>query len=146
MPYVVSQLLAALLGRASGAWAERRRERRRDGKHVEDARSGVPVHFRVGLCRAERGHGAGHRANSFYELAIGFTVAAGAFAVGGVSGGAFNPVVAFGASILGIFKWSHIWIYIIANLLGGAAAAYAFLYVQPAEESSGDIEAARTSD
>jgi aquaporin Z len=82
----------------------------------------------------------------FYGLAIGFTVAAGAFAVGGVSGGAFNPAVAFGASILGIFKWSHIWIYIIANLLGGAAAAYAFLYVQPAEKPSGNLEAARASD
>jgi aquaporin Z len=88
----------------------------------------------------------GTEGNSFYGLAIGFTVAAGAFAVGGISGGAFNPAVAFGASILGIFKWSHIWIYIIANLLGGAAAAYAFLYVQPAEKASGDIEAARAND
>jgi aquaporin Z len=68
--------------------------------------------------------------NSFYGLAIGFTVAAGAFAVGGVSGGAFNPAVALGASVLGIFKWSHIWIYIVATLLGGAVAAGTFLYVQ----------------
>ena len=29
--------------------------------------------------------------NSFYGLAMGFTVLIGAFAVGGVSGGAFNP-------------------------------------------------------
>jgi aquaporin Z len=71
--------------------------------------------------------------NSFYGLAIGFTVATGAFAVGGVSGGAFNPAVALGASVLGIFKWSHIWIYIVATLLGGAVAAGVFLYVQPAE-------------
>lgn len=35
-----------------------------------------------------------HADNSFYGLAIGFTVAAGAFAVGGISGGAFNPSVA----------------------------------------------------
>ena len=34
--------------------------------------------------------------NGFFGLAIGFTVAAGAFAVGGISGGAFNPHVATG--------------------------------------------------
>ena len=32
--------------------------------------------------------------NHFFGLAIGFTVAAGAAAVGGISGGAFNPAVA----------------------------------------------------
>ncbi len=71
--------------------------------------------------------------NSFYGLAIGFTVAAGAFAVGGISGGAFNPAVALGATILGALKWSHIWIYIVANFAGGAVAAVAFLYVNPDE-------------
>jgi aquaporin Z len=86
----------------------------------------------------------GTEGNSFYGLAIGFTVAAGAFAVGNVSGGAFNPAVALGATVAGALKWSHIWLYIIINPLGGAAAAYAFLYVQPAEKPEGDIEAART--
>jgi aquaporin Z len=38
----------------------------------------------------------GNANNSFYGLAIGFTVLAGAFAVGGISGGAFNPAVALG--------------------------------------------------
>ena len=37
--------------------------------------------------------------NSFYGLAIGFTVMVGAFAVGGISGGAFNPAVAFGPEL-----------------------------------------------
>jgi aquaporin Z len=81
--------------------------------------------------------------NSFYGLAIGFTVAAGAFAVGAVSGGAFNPAVAFGAMVDGILPWSHIWIYLLANLLGGAVAAYVFLYVEAAEKPEGDLEAAR---
>jgi aquaporin Z len=81
--------------------------------------------------------------NSFYGLAIGFTVAAGAFTVGGISGGAFNPAVALGASILGAFKWSHYWIYIVGPMLGAAIAAGVFLYVQPAEKPEGDIEAAR---
>ena len=35
----------------------------------------------------------GTEGNSFYGLAIGFTVVTGAFAVGGISGGAFNPAI-----------------------------------------------------
>ncbi len=38
--------------------------------------------------------------NSFYGLAIGFTVAAGAFAGGPISGGAFNPAVGLGPGIV----------------------------------------------
>ncbi|MFV0406969.1 MAG: MIP/aquaporin family protein [Propioniciclava sp.] len=64
--------------------------------------------------------------NSFYGLAIGFTVVVGAIAVGGISGGAFNPAVAVGGSLIGLFAWSNIWIFLVANLAGGAAAGYAF--------------------
>jgi aquaporin Z len=84
----------------------------------------------------------GTHGNSFYGLAIGFTVVAGAFAVGGISGAAFNPAIAVGAMVTGLFKWSNIWIYLIADLLGAAAAARAFLYVLPAEKLAGDVEAA----
>lgn len=66
--------------------------------------------------------------NSFYGLAIGFTVAAGAFAVGGISGGVFNSAVAVGISLAGLVKWSALWIYVLANLLGGALAAYVFMF------------------
>jgi aquaporin Z len=79
----------------------------------------------------------GTEGNSFYGLAIGFTVVVGAFAVGGISGGAFNPAIALGATIFGAFPWSHIWIYLLADLLGAAVAAGAFLYLQqPAERAS----------
>ena len=77
----------------------------------------------------------GTEGNSFYGLAIGFTVMVGAYAVGALSGGAFNPAVALGASIMGFFEWSDLWIYLVACFLGGAAAAIAFLYVNPAEET-----------
>ena len=60
--------------------------------------------------------------NSYFGLAIGFTVLAGAFAVGQVSGAAFNPAVAIGASIRGLLPWSNLWLYIVAELVGGAAA------------------------
>jgi aquaporin Z len=88
----------------------------------------------------------GTEGNSFYGLAIGFTVGAGAFAVGAVSGGAFNPAVAIGAMVMGLLSWSDIWVYLIANLLGGAAAAWVFLYTQPAEKVAGDIRAAEAGD
>ncbi len=84
----------------------------------------------------------GTEGNSFYGLAIGFTVVAGALAVGGISGGAFNPAIALGAMVTGLFQWSNIWVYLIADFLGAAAAAWAFLFVLPAEKATGDIEAA----
>ena len=72
----------------------------------------------------------GTEGNSFYGLAIGFVVVVGAISVGWISGGAFNPAIALGATVFGAFKWSHFWIYVVADLLGGAAAAGAFLYIQ----------------
>jgi aquaporin Z len=68
----------------------------------------------------------GTAGNSFYGLAIGFTVTAGAFAVGPVSGGAFNPAVAVGAAVMNIISWSSLWLYLVADLAGGAAAALTF--------------------
>ena len=84
----------------------------------------------------------GTEGNSFYGLAIGFTVVTGALAVGGISGGAFNPAIALGAMVTGLFQWSNIWIYLLADFLGAAAAAFAFFYVLPAEKMVGDVEAA----
>ncbi|MGH3769985.1 MAG: MIP/aquaporin family protein [Pseudonocardiaceae bacterium] len=72
-----------------------------------------------------------HEVNSFYGLAIGFTVAVGAFAVGAITGGAFNPAVAIGTAVMGLASWSALWIYLVANLLGGAVAAFAFRFCSP---------------
>ena len=69
--------------------------------------------------------------NSYFGLAIGFTVLAGAYAVGGISGGAFNPAVAVGVSLMGLSSWVNIWIFLVAELLGGALAAYAFKAIHP---------------
>jgi aquaporin Z len=68
----------------------------------------------------------GTSGNSFYGLAIGMTVMAGAFAVGDISGAVFNPAVALGISVLGLSSWGNIWIYGIANFAAGAAAALTF--------------------
>ncbi|MEU9602442.1 aquaporin [Streptomyces sp. NPDC048109] len=74
---------------------------------------------------------ASHPDNSFYGLAIGFTVLAGAVTVGGISGAVFNPAVALGGAFAGLFDWSALWIYLVANLAGGAAAGMAFRVIHP---------------
>jgi aquaporin Z len=72
-----------------------------------------------------------HPNNSFYGLAIGFVVVAGAVAVGPVSGGAFNPAVGFGICLASIASWSMFWVYVVACLAGGAIAGGAFLFLNP---------------
>lgn len=67
-----------------------------------------------------------HPNNSFYGLAIGSTVFVGAVALGGISGGGFNPAVALGLSITGQFDWSAYWLYFLAPVVGGAIAALVF--------------------
>jgi len=68
----------------------------------------------------------GNEGNSHYGLAIGFTVMVGAYSVGSISGGAFNPAVAVGIMMLGIVAPSQLWLYLVANLVGGAVAALVF--------------------
>jgi aquaporin Z len=68
--------------------------------------------------------------NSHYGLAIGMTVMVGAFAVGGISGGAFNPAVGTGPTIvnalMGGGSWSHLWLYLVGPFAGAAIAAFVF--------------------
>jgi aquaporin Z len=71
----------------------------------------------------------GTTGNSFYGLAIGLTVFAMAATFGSVSGGAFNPAVAVGATIIKAFAWENIWIYLVACFGGGLLAALVFNYV-----------------
>jgi aquaporin Z len=68
----------------------------------------------------------GNVGNSFYGLAIGMTVMAGAFAVGGISGGAFNPAVAVGAVLMKLVKFSDVWLHLVADLAGGLVAGLTF--------------------
>jgi aquaporin Z len=72
-----------------------------------------------------------HPNNSFYGLAIGFTVMVGAFAVGGISGGAFNPAVALGGAAMGLFAWPTFWIYPVAELAAAVVAGLAFRALNP---------------
>jgi len=71
----------------------------------------------------------GTTGNSFYGLAIGFTVFAMATAFGSISGGAFNPAVATGATVVGAFALKNIWIYLIACFGGSFLAALVFNFI-----------------
>jgi aquaporin Z len=76
----------------------------------------------------------GTSGNSFYGLAIGFTVFAGASAVGSISSAAFNPAVAVGISIMGLSAWVNLWIYLVANFAGGTAAGLLFKFLNPEDK------------
>ena len=73
--------------------------------------------------------------NSFYGLAIGFTVVVAAFAGGSISGGAFNPAVGLGPAIasMGKASISHVWLYAVGPLAGGALAAVVYRAQHPGE-------------
>jgi aquaporin Z len=72
--------------------------------------------------------------NSYFGLAIGFTVMAMAFCFGDYSGGAFNPAVAVGATVMKAFAWKNIWIYLIGCFGGGALAAVVFKINNPGDK------------
>jgi aquaporin Z len=74
-----------------------------------------------------------HPDNSFYGLAIGFTVTVGAVAVGGISGGAFNPAVVVGGAAMGLFAWSTL-VYVVAQLVAGACAGLVFRLLSPEDK------------
>ncbi|MFI5171014.1 MAG: MIP/aquaporin family protein [Chitinophagales bacterium] len=70
------------------------------------------------------------KGNSFYGLAIGFTVFAGAMSVGAISGGAFNPAVGFCHNLFAE-NWSDMWVHIVCPLVGGAVAASVYKMTNP---------------
>ena len=75
-----------------------------------------------------------HPDNSFYGLAIGFTVAAGAVAVGPISGAVFNPAVGIAGATLGMLTGTTAVIYLIGQALAGVAAGIAFRVLNPGDK------------
>jgi aquaporin Z len=74
--------------------------------------------------------------NSYFGLAIGFTVGAGVLAVGALTGAAFNSAVGVGVVMFGLSATSNLWVYIVANLVGGAVAAAAFRFMSPEDHAA----------
>ncbi len=75
----------------------------------------------------------GTAGNSNYGLAIGFTVFFCAVAVGGISGGAFNPAVGLGVLAMGKVSVAQFFIYLVSDMVGGFVAALAFKAANGAE-------------
>ena len=75
--------------------------------------------------------------NSYYGLATGFTVTASAFAVGPISGGAFNPAVGTGPILANVFIGAggieNLWYYWVGPLVGAALAAQIFRMQNPGD-------------
>jgi aquaporin Z len=69
--------------------------------------------------------------NSYFGLAIGFTVGAMVYALGSFSGGAFNPAVATAALFMKMASFSDIWLYLVGCFGGAAIAALIFLLNNP---------------
>lgn len=133
--YLVAQLAGGLTGAVIGRWAVDPAEVTAvsfSGRHLVAALAVEGLFtFALAYVVLNVATSSDHEANSFYGLAIGFTVLAGAVSVGGVSGGAFNPAVAVAGSVAGLFSWSSLWVYLLAQTVGGALAALAFLGLNP---------------
>ena len=127
VPYIIAQCLAAAAGAALVLFLKQ------DEVIVALAPAVVPaliaeavftfalVFMVLNVATAKANEG-----NSFYGLAIGFTVLVGAFAVGSISGGAFNPAVAVGLGIMGLVEWNDIWIHLVGEVAVALAAVAAF--------------------
>lgn len=138
-PYIVAQLSGSLLAFlvGFGLWHDKY-----FGAGVADLSGHVwaaflaELVFTFALCYVvlHTATSKDHAGNSFYGLAIGFTVAAGVVAVGGISGASFNPAITFGLLLSGFFSWKFLWVYLIAEVIGAVAAAYAYKAVNPDPE------------
>ena len=74
--------------------------------------------------------------NSYYGLAIGFTILVAVSAGGAISGGAFNPAVGLGLGLIdglmGGAPMGHLWLYIVGPVLGGIVVAMVFRFQEAA--------------
>jgi aquaporin Z len=135
LPYWVAQVAAGIIAAIVAVWLV--------------GKSGVPMEiknvpaafvaeflftFALAYVVVNTATAKGTAGNSFYGLAIGMTVMTGAFAVGGISGGAFNPAVAVGVAVMKLVSFSQIWIHLIADLAGGLAAGLVFKFLNPADK------------
>lgn len=73
--------------------------------------------------------------NQYYGLAIGVTIIGAAFAGGGISGGAYNPAVGFGPTLvhatMGGGSWAPLWLHVVGPMVGAVLAAFAFRIQEP---------------
>jgi aquaporin Z len=134
-PYIAAQLLGAFTAAALGLFASQKVFFAQPAENVSPMLAIimeavwtfalVSVVLQVATHKKTSG-------NSYYGLAIGFTVLAGAVAVGPITGGAFNPAVGLGPAIYAkLFAGGNVpnsvfLIYTVGPFAGAAIAAIAF--------------------
>ena len=69
--------------------------------------------------------------NSYYGLAIGFTIMAAAFVGGGISGGVYNPAVGTGPILVDAIMGNgdtlgNLWYYLVGPITGSLLATYVY--------------------
>jgi aquaporin Z len=128
--YWVAQLLGAALAFTFGFLVSAHTPGIHPGPKVNVFQAlGVEVVFTAALALVVLAVAASKatQGNSFYGLAIGFTIMAAVFTGGPISGGAFNPAVGFGATLgsvlFGSGGWSDLWLYIVGPFIGAAIGA-----------------------
>jgi aquaporin Z len=133
VPYWVAQVVGALLAALVGMWlVDIPQADALSGRLIWEAFvAELLFTFALAFVVLNVATSKDHPDNHFYGLAIGFTVLAGAVAVGPISGAAFNPAVALGMALSGLAAWGSIWVYLLACLLGGALAGVVFQLLNP---------------
>lgn len=125
--YWVVQLIAAALAFAFGYMVSGHSPGIHPGAKVQALQAlAVEITFTAALALVVLNVAAtkATQGNSYFGLAIGFTIAAAIFAGGPISGGAFNPAVGFGATLgstlFGGGGWGDLWLYVVGPFVGAA--------------------------
>lgn len=133
VPYILAQLGGALLAAYVARMATGQTFAPTPGEGVSiTAALLVEIIFTFALCLVVLNVAVAKRVqgNSYYGLAIGFTVMVGAFVGGGISGGAFNPAVGIGPTIInavyGSGNFAALWMFIVGPIAGAALAAFVY--------------------
>ncbi len=133
LPYVATQIVAGIVAGFASAWVS--------GKPVPVAPgAGIRMDqallnealYTFALCLVVLNVACSKRTagNSYYGLAIGFTIVVAAYAGGWVSGGAYNPAVGIGPTVsyavLSGGSFSKVWLYVVGPIIGACLAAAVF--------------------
>ena len=133
VPYLLAQFAGAIAAAAIGGWVLGAPFAPAPTPNASGMKAlAIEALYSFALCLVVLNVAMSKRSagNPYFGLAIGFTIAAAAFAGGGISGGAFNPAVGVGtilvSTVAGGGSFAHAWLYIVGPLLGAVAASQVF--------------------
>lgn len=133
LPYILSQIAGAAVAALAANWMVGAAETTGDTVLVDYTSRALAAElagtFALAYVVLNVATTRGTEGNSFYGLAIGFTVFACAITLGRFSGGAFNPAVAVGLAVSKIVSWANIWVYLVGCFGGAAVAAVVFKFI-----------------